>query len=162
MQSQKDPEKVIDKLIGYICQIRRQRGKIAHQDNDITAMDETVWQDIVSNTTVDNIGESTIRLKTTGYEETKVSVCLAAKGDGAKLKPFIVFPGVNRESKALNDEFKTKCVVASSINRWMNEELTVSRVKGVLGQFSFTRWILAWDSFRCHVLDACNCTRGMY
>ena len=36
----------------------------------------------------------------------------------------------------------------------MNEELTVSWVKGVLGQFSFTRQVLAWDSFRCHVLDS--------
>ena len=62
-----------------------------------------------------------------------VLVCLAAKGDGTKLKPFIVFPGAKRESKALNDEFKTKCVLASSINGWKNEELTVSWVKGVLG-----------------------------
>ena len=36
----------------------------------------------------------------------------------------------------------------------MNEELTVSWVKGVLGQFSFTRRMLAWDSFRCHILDS--------
>ena len=70
------------------------------------------------------------------------------------MKPFIVFPGAKRESKALNDESKTKCVVASSINGWMSEELTVSLVKGVLGQFSFTRRMLAWDSFRCHVLDS--------
>jgi len=53
---------------------------------------------MASNTTVDNIGESTIQLKTTGHEKTKVSVCLAAKGDGTKLKPFIVFP-VPRESQ---------------------------------------------------------------
>ena len=60
-ESQKDPEKLIDKLIGYILQIRRQRGKIAYHDKDIIAMDETaVWQDMVSNTTVNNIGESTI------------------------------------------------------------------------------------------------------
>ena len=72
-------------------------------------MDETaVWQDMVSNTTVDNIGESTLRIKTTGHENTKVSVCLAAKGDGTTLKPFFIdFPGAKRESKALNDEFKT-------------------------------------------------------
>ena len=101
---------MIDKLLGYILQIRRQRGKIAYHDKDIIAMDETaVWQDMVSNTTVDNIGESTIRLKTAGDEKTKVSVCLAAKGDGTKLKPFIVFPGAMRESKALNDKFKTVC-----------------------------------------------------
>ena len=71
-ESQKDPEKLIDKLIGYILQIRRQRGKIAYHDKDIIAMDETaVWQDMVSNTMVDNIGESTIRLKTTDHEKQK-------------------------------------------------------------------------------------------
>ena len=133
-KTQKDPEKLIDKLIGHILQIRRQRGKITYHDKDIIVMDETaVWQDMVSNTTVDNVGESTILLKTTGHEKKIVLVCLAAKGDGTKLKPFIVFPGAKRESKALNDEFKTKCVLASSINGWKNEELTVSWVKGVLG-----------------------------
>ena len=58
-ESQKDPEKLIDKLL----QIRRQQGKIAYHDKDIIAMDETaVWQDI---------GESTIQLKTTGHEKQK-------------------------------------------------------------------------------------------
>ena len=117
-------------------------------------MDETaVWQDRISNSTVDNIGASTIRMKTTGHEKTKVSVRLAAKG-GIELKPFIVFPGSKRETKTLNDEFKTKCVIVSSSNGWTNEELTVSWVNGVLGQFSFTIQMLAWDSFKCHVLDS--------
>ena len=58
---------------------------------------------------------------------------------------------ISNMSKA---EFKTKYVVASSINGWMNEELTVSWVKGALGNFSFTRRMLAWDSFWCHVLDS--------
>ena len=40
-----------------------------------------------------------------------------------KLKPFIVFPGAKRETKQLN-EFKNKCYVASSVNGWMNEDLT--------------------------------------
>ena len=66
---------------------------------------------MISNTMVDNISKSTIRLKTTGHEKTKVSVCLAEKEDSTKLKPFIVFPSTKRESKALNDEFKECCSV---------------------------------------------------
>ena len=109
-ESQNDPEKLIGKLISYILQICRQGGEIAYHDKDIIAMDKTaVWQDMVSNNTINNSGESKIRLKTTSHEKTKVSVCLAAKGDGTKLKPFIVFPGAKRESKAQNDEFKTVC-----------------------------------------------------
>ena len=62
-ESQKDPEKLVDKLTGYILQICRQWGKIAYHDKDVIVMDETaVWQDMVSNTTVDNIGESTSRV----------------------------------------------------------------------------------------------------
>ena len=108
---------------------------------------------MLSSTTVDNVGEKFIRLKTTGHEKSKVSVCLTAKADGTKLKPFIVFPGAKRETKQLNEEFKNKCFVASSIDGWMNEDLTLDWVQGVLGKFSFTRRMLAWDSFRCHVMD---------
>ena len=54
----------------------------------------------------------------------KVSVCLAAKADRTKLKPFIVFPGAKRETKQLNEELKNKCYVASFVNGWMNKDLT--------------------------------------
>ena len=33
----------------------------------------------------------------------------------------------------------------------MNEELTLKWVKTVLGTFSFSRRLLAWDSFECHM-----------
>ena len=96
-ESQKDPEKLIDKLIAYVLQARRLRVKFSYSDSDIIAMDETaVWQDMLSNTTVDSIGHNTIAMKTTGHEKTKVSVCLTAKADGTKLKPFIFFPGAKR------------------------------------------------------------------
>ena len=153
-KSQKDPDKLIDKIISYILQARRQRIKFQYNDSDIIAMDETaVWKDMLSSTTVDNVGEKSIRLKTTGHEKSKVSVCLTAKADGTKLKPFIVFLGAKRETKQLNEEFKNKSFVASSINGWTNEELTLDWVQGVLEKFSFTRQMLAWDYFRCHVMD---------
>ena len=54
-------------------------------------MGETpVWSDMVSQTTVDRVGKRTITMKTTGHEKCRVSVCLAAKADGTKLKPFVV------------------------------------------------------------------------
>lgn len=59
---------------------------------------------------------TTIAMKTTGHEKRKVSACLTAKADGTKLKPFTVFPGDKRETKLVNEEFKRKCVVASSSN----------------------------------------------
>ena len=78
---------------------------------------------------------------------TRVSVCCTAQANRKKLKPFIVFGNVKRESKGLKDEFDHKCAIKSSPNAWMNEGLTVEWVQSVLGTFSFKRRLLGWDSF---------------
>ena len=63
-QAQQDPAKLIDKLIAYILQVRRLRRKHEYSDSDIVAMDETpVWQDMLSDTTVDTTGEPSIRME---------------------------------------------------------------------------------------------------
>ena len=135
--------------------VRRLTSKHKYLASNIIAMDETaVWVDMVANTTVDDIGTRSVSLKTTGHEKVRVSVCLSAKADGTKLKPMIVFGGAKRESKALNEEFKSRCVVASSKNAWMNEELTLVWAEKVLGKFSFGRRLLSWDSFECHMMDS--------
>ena len=82
-----------------------------------------MWDDMVSNTAVDKVGAKSIILKTTGHEKVLVSVCSAAKADGTKLKPLVVFRGAKRETRGLDEEFKSKCVVGSSKNAWMNEEM---------------------------------------
>ena len=92
-------------------------------------------------------------MKSTGHEKVCVSVCLAAKLDGTKLKPFIVFGAAKREAKSLHDEYKQQCSVASSSNAWMNEELTLRWCDEVLGQFTFQKHLLAWDSFEAHITD---------
>ena len=118
-------------------------------------MDETsVWNDMVSNTTIDMQGAKFVCLKTTGQEKYMVSVCLAAKSNGNKLKPFVVFRAAKRESKSLDEEYKSRCVVKSSGNNWMNEELTTIWVKRVLGDFSLNRRFLAWDSYECHMTES--------
>lgn len=96
-------------------------------------MDETpVWANMVSTST----GIRTVTMKTTGHEKSRVSVYLTAKADGTKLKPFIVFKNAKRETKALNELFKRRCVIANSLNGWMNNDLTVEYTKKILGTFS--------------------------
>ena len=71
--------------------------KYNYLPGNIIAMDETpVWADMVSDTTVDKTGARTITMKSTGHEKCRVSVCLTAKADGSKLKPFIVFKNAKR------------------------------------------------------------------
>ena len=100
---------------------------------------------MVSETTVDATGAKDVAMKSTGHEKVCVSVCLAAKLDGTKLKPFIVFGAAKREAKSLHDEYKQQCSVASSSNAWMNEELTLRWCDEVLGQFTFQKRLLAWE-----------------
>ena len=45
---------------------------------------------------------------------------MAVKGDGTKIKPFIVFAATKRESKALHEELKSQCSIASSGHGLMN------------------------------------------
>ena len=119
------------------------------------AMDETpVWDDKVSRTTVDKVGATSVNLKTTGHEKVMVTVCLSARADGTKFKPLTVFRGAKRESKKLNEDYKHKCVVATSSNASMNEELTLTWVRSILGTFSFNRRLLAWNSYECHMMQS--------
>ena len=114
---QKDPSHLTTKLVKYIMHVRRLFMKTNFSPNCVIAMDETaVWSDMVGNVTVDTTGTKDLPHKSTGNEKVKVSVCLTAKADGTKLKPFIVFQGAKREATALNEEFKNQCVVASSSN----------------------------------------------
>ena len=60
-ESKKDPDRLIDKLIAYILQVRRQQSRHSYNHSDIIAMDDTaVWQDMLSSTTVDKAGENSI------------------------------------------------------------------------------------------------------
>ena len=97
--------------------------------------------------------EKKLSVKTTGHEKSRVSVCLAAKADGAKLPPFIVFKGAKRETAALDKEIKN-CCIASFPNAWMNTELTYVWVNKVLGTFSSRCRYLVSDSYECHIHDS--------
>ena len=132
--------------------VRRLQKQHSFALSDILAMNETpVWNDMVSNTTVESTGARDVPMKSTGHDKAHVLLCLTGKGDGTKCKPFIVFAGAKRESKSLHEEFKRRCSVASSANGWMNEELTLRWSDEVLGNFSFRKHLLAWDSYEAHM-----------
>ena len=153
--AQKDPDRLVAKVASYVLQVRRMQAQNEYSPCNIIAMDETpVWSDMVSETTVDTTGKKTITLKTTRHEKSRVSVSLAAKAGGTKLKPMIVFKGAKRKVAALHREFKSQAYIARSSNAWMNTELTNQWVNYVMGSFTLTRRILTWDSYECHIGDS--------
>lgn len=84
-EAQKSPDQLIDKLCAYILKIRRLRMTMNYELKNIFAMDETaVWNDMISNTTVEKRGAHSVNLKSTGREKSKITVCLTATADGGK------------------------------------------------------------------------------
>ena len=78
---------------------------------NIIAMDETaIWNDTISNTTVEKRGANTVSMKT---------------------------KGAKREISRLKEQYQTNCVIATSENGWMNVDLTQKFCKEVTGTFSF-------------------------
>ena len=65
---------------------------------------------MVSNTTLDVVGKKTVSMKTAGHEKCRVTVGLAAKDDGTKLKPFIVFTGGKRDVEKLKKSMAIKAL----------------------------------------------------
>ena len=112
---------------------------------------------MISNSTVTDKGAKFVVLKTTGHEKSKLTVTLAAKAIGDKLKPYIVFSGQEREVQNLKKDpaIKNRCYVESTINGGMNENTTIDWVDNVLKTFSFAkRRFCAWDSFRAHLVQS--------
>lgn len=69
--SQRDPSRLIDKLVLYILFTRRFAAKHNYSPSNIIAMDETpVWMDMVSDTTVHKKGAHTVTMKSTGHEKS--------------------------------------------------------------------------------------------
>lgn len=74
-EGQKRPDQLIDKLCAYILKIRRLRMKMKYELKNIFVMDETaVWNDMISNTTVEKRGAHSVNLKSTGREKSKITV----------------------------------------------------------------------------------------
>ena len=110
--AQQDPERLIDNLILYILHARRLSIKYKYPPSSIIEMDETsVSKCMVSNTTIHKQGAKSVCLKTTRHKKCMVSVYLAAKADGTKLKPFFAFRAAKRESKSLDEEFESRWAV---------------------------------------------------
>ena len=77
--AQKDPSYLVECIVSYIMHVRRLQKQFNFLDADIIAMDETpVWNDMVSNTTVEKTGSKEVAMKSTGHDKARVSVCVAS------------------------------------------------------------------------------------
>ena len=143
------PKDGLAKIANFVKFGEKQRNTFDFALGNVANMDETsIWADMRSKTTVDQRGLKTVSIKSTGHEKQRMTVCLAIKTDGSKMKPFVVIPGkkVKGETVAIKG-----AIVKCSANSWMNDELTEDRVSHVRGSLAFNKRFLVWDSFKCHI-----------
>ncbi|CAJ1082921.1 Pogo transposable element with KRAB domain [Xyrichtys novacula] len=145
--TQKDPVQLTEELVSFVGYVSHIVSSKKILDRDIIAMNETaVWFDLNPPTAA--AGQKSVPLKDMRHGRNHLTVVLAAKADGTKLEPYIVFKG-----KSVQLEM-TAAVMASSVNGWMDDSLTAGWLQSVLGKRSSTPRLLVWDSYRCHISAA--------
>ena len=101
-------------------------------DNAIIACDETaIWYDAMSNLTVADKGSKEASVRSTGHTKNRLTVFLSAKGDGTKLKPYIL-PPRKRPLPELVKRFRGKAVLKFEGMNGMNQALTEDYLQSVI------------------------------
>nr|XP_033471765.1 uncharacterized protein LOC117249958 [Epinephelus lanceolatus] len=141
---QEDPKLLTDRLVWFIDYIRKTVSSRRILERDIIVMDETaVCFGDMAPPTSDTQGAE-------GHKSSSLTVVLAAKADGAKLKPFIVFRGADGDVGAAQQEI-SGAVIDMSVNWGMSDALAARWLQSVVGKSNGTPRLLVWDSYHCHM-----------
>ena len=145
------PKDALAKIANFIKFCEKQRNTFDFSLRNIANMDETpIWVDMPSETSVDRTGIKNVPIQSAGHEKQQITVCLAVRADGSKMKPFVVIPGKKVKSEVSSIQ---GAIVKCSSNGWMNDELTEDWVSQVWGSLAFSKRFLVWDSFKCHISE---------
>ena len=152
--AQRLPDDHEEKIVQFHRFIINRRKEHSYPLHLIANMDETpLTFDMPPNRTVNNTGEKTIKIRTTGNEKNQVTVVLACCGDGSKIKPMVIFK--RKTVPKINN--KHGFIVSAQEKGWMNsdqmkvwiEKAWRSRIGG-LGR---RRSLLVYDAFEAHVTE---------
>lgn len=146
-----DYEEKIVRFHRFIINRRKEHGYPLHL---IANMDETpLTFDMPPNRTINNMGEKTIKIRTTGNEKNRVTVVLACCGDGSKIKPMVIFKRKNVPK--INNQHGV--VVSAQQKGWMDSEQMKVWIEKAwrrrLGGLGRRKSLLVYDAFKAHVTD---------
>lgn len=143
--AQKSEEILGDRMHGFLSFVTKQRRRQGYPIANIGNMDETpVWIDMPGDYTLETKGVKTVTMGSTGHEKSRITVCLAAMGDGTKLPPLVLWKGV----RPLKD-VPLGIYVQMTPAAWANEAVIEQWLKLVWRRQS-TRRLLVWDAFSAH------------
>lgn len=108
-----------------------------YDPNHIYAGDEVgIWLDGLAHSIVETTGSKEVGVRSTGAERPRITVQLAARGNGAKLPPFVLIPR-KRHIKELKKYQCTLKICYSGPQSWMDEEKTGMFLRTCIGSDIF-------------------------
>ena len=125
-------------------------------EDSIINMDEVpLTFDMPLTKTVNEKGDSSINIKTTGHKKTHFTCVLACTASGEKLPPMVIFKRITMPK----DKLPKGIIVKVHKKGWMDEGLMLDwirecYVKRPGGFFHVKKAILVMDSMRAHLTDA--------
>ena len=147
-------------FLEIVYAIRKENGDFKNNFN-IFNMDETpIYFEMVSNKTIEKIGEKTVTIVTHGSERTRISLLLCISASGEKLPPLLVFKGKsdgNKIKKLKENEYvkKKKIFVECQENSWADNNIFMIWLNNVffrhkLEQENSAKKILIMDRATTH------------
>ena len=157
--AQKLPRESDDKITSFHKFVIDLRRKHQYPLKMIGNMDETpVFFDMVGNKTVNQAGEKTIWVKTTGHEKQRFTVVLACLADGTKLPPMVIFKRKTLPKK----KFPKGVLVHVQENGWMDDKGCINWIKKIWercpGGLLNRKSLLIWDMFKSHLCENVKAT----
>lgn len=153
--SQRLPEAYTDKLLcfqRYVIQLRKLNNYPLCQ---IGNADQTpVYFEMPVDTTVNKVGDKTVKIRTAGCEKQRCTVMLTVLADGKKLPPYVI---LKRKNLPKNESFPPGLIMKAQEKGWMDNELVLDWIKRVWnrrpGALLKRPGMLVMDSFRGHLTD---------
>lgn len=151
---QKLPADYTDKVLNFHKFLIQKRQKTAYLLSQIGNADQTpVFFDMPRNSTIDDKGASSVRVKTTGNEKLRCTAMLAITADGRKLPPYVII----KRKTLPKGKFPRGVHVRVQNKGWMDEALMKDWVKCVWnnrpGALLKQPAMLVLDSFRGHLVQ---------
>ena len=152
--AQKLPRELDDKITSFHKFVIDLRRKHQYPLQMIGNMDETpVFFDMVGSKTVNQAGEKTIWVKTTGHEKQRFTVVLACLADGTKLPPMVIF----KRKTLPKQKFPKGVIVHVQENGWMDDKGCIDWINKVWdrrpGGLLNRKSLLVWDMFKSHLCE---------
>ncbi|GES78483.1 pogo transposable element with KRAB domain [Rhizophagus clarus] len=130
------------------------QGNLSWINSFMKRFDETpVWSDMVGNMTVNNKGDKTVHIRTTGNDKNHFTVVLTCSADGTKYPPICIFKG----KQLPQGEVIPKGVICwFQDNGWMTSDLMKNYIDFLFRiqmseNLSKESAMIVYDSFRGHL-----------